>query len=352
MNEESFIESFVDEFKSAMKDLEEASPISADMIMKTDYANYVRSRMERAIDPPRLAPMTATEVHLRREAEFARMDRAQKEAEAVKLTPSVEHPPIDIVSIGSVHRLLCKRNLDPKTLSLVIPEGDFLSIYADHAGAAVAAASSMMRLFDIEILRGTPEMPELGVYINNWSMVPADWDALRMEILRCLGRGGVSELPQSASSNGVSPSVKTAGEVGVTPGAASGDNGNPDRFAHLSDEAKIIAAKAAIAAYGREKKLPSASHLALFRELDSLPPKHKRGEIRQPGLYRMLTGGFPGDIDRHDHSLSSESLGRACDQMRVGEGSGSYRDLVSAAPQRLAEMVYRGDSAANGKRGE
>src|SRR3989304_2408075 len=340
MNEESFIESFVDEFKSAMRTLEEVSPSSADMIMKTDYANYVRSKMERMIDPPRLA--TAAEI----------CDAA------VKRLSETKHPPIDPHAIQRVHYLLRQHHLDPRTLSLVIPEADFLTFFAGWFSDRVKAEDlgSSIRFCNIEILRGVDT-------VIVWLSIPVihpDRDALEAEILRCLGRGAIRELPQGASSNGVSPSVKPSGEVGVTSGAASGDNRNPNGLAHLSNEAKVIAAKAAIAAYGREKKLPSAEALALFGELDRA--KASRGaaavddDVRAARVKKLSrTVAYllsPAHIKRHAHRLSSEALSRAADQAWVTNSGGAYRDLVSAAPQRLAEMVYRGDSAPNGKRGE
>lgn len=249
-----------------------------------------------------------------------------------------KRPPIDVIAIHRVHRLLRRRNLDPSAVSITVPEADFLAL-ADFTFNGDTSASKL-RCCDIEILRGRDGVM---VWLNPCiKMVESDRKALEMEILRCLGWDSVAELPQSASGNGVSPSAKAVGEIGVAPGAASGNDRNPDGFAHLSNEAKIIAAKAAIARYAREKKLPSAEHLALFRELDSHFPRNKGS--RRSGIAML------DDIDRNDHSLSSESLGRAADQAWIREGGAPYRHLIGTAAQRLAEVVNAGDAAADGER--
>jgi hypothetical protein len=320
MNEESFIESFVDEFKSAMDAYNEAHP---------------------------LAPMTATEVRLRREAEFARMDRVQKEAEAVKywlkFAPPVEYPPIDIHRLHDVYMLLCARRLDPGSVSIAIPEKDFLALRGEFSPKLDESTSSM-RWFGMEILRGGRE--DVAIWLSaDLKMVKPDRIALEAEILRRLGRGGVGELPQSASSNGVSPSVKTVGEIGVTPGAAARSDRNPNRFAHLSDEAKVIAAKAAIAAYGRDKNLPAASALALFRELDGKRAGNKRAGAKH--AWSSFKFVEVSNIHGNDHSLSAEPLSRAIDQIWVRENGGAYADLVCSRAERLAEVANAGDPAAN-----
>lgn len=219
-------------------------------------------------------------------------------------------------------------------------------------------------------------------------MIKPNFEALRVEILRCLGRGAVGELPKSASGNGVSPGVKTFREVGVTAGAAGRDNRDSNRTADLTHEEKIIAAKHAISVYARDKKLPSTEMLATFGELDRAKASGGAAavgvDLAKPGADKTVwwiatdecTGlldddtlvdfadadhriaaalarrGATANINRHAHRLSSESLSRAADQIWSANSGGSYADLVCSRAERLAEMVYRGDSAADRERAE
>lgn len=254
--------------------------------------------------------------------------------------PSPEYPPIDIAAINRVRRILLEHNVDPRQVGLTIPEQDFFEFRRAFLPEPRSEGSGM-RIFDIEILRG---LDGVLVWFGSVKMVTSRLEALEAEILRCLGRDRVRELPKSASSNGVSPSTKTIGEVAIAACAAGRDNRNPNSLAHLSYEAKVIAAKEAIAAYARNKQLPSAAHLALFREIDY-------ARACNDSSHRAWNAPVIDDIKRNDHSLSAEPLSRAIDQIWVRESSGSYADLISSRAERLAELVCRGDSAADGERG-
>jgi hypothetical protein len=302
-----------------------------------------------------------------------------------------DHLPITFPAIYLARRAICQAGYVPKDFSLVIPARDFCMLLDDARMVSfkvdgASSGTSAMRVYDIEILRG-----ERGIGIFGPKMIPSNRKALDAEILRCLGRGSVAELPQSASSNGVSPSAKTIGEVRVTTSPASRDNRDSNRTADLSHEAKIIAAKHAIAVYAREKKLPGAEMLAAFGELDRakasggvatvgvdlakpgsdktavhvtagewqgvvwidesnmVTPKWIRDAVGDRAIGQI--NGAPANINRHAHRLSSESLRRAADQIWIGNSGGTYADLVCSRPERLAEMVYRGDSAPDGERG-
>jgi hypothetical protein len=273
-----------------------------------------------------------------------------------------DHPPIDIAAIHRVHHLMRQRNLDPKRLSLTIPAGDFLGMFIGNTKSRRDGEcyGSTMRVCDIEILRGTDDVI---AWLNAVKMVESDREALRVEIYRCLGRDAIGELPKSASSNGVSPSAKTVGEIAVAASPASRDNRDSNRTADLSHEAKVIAAKHAIAVYAREKKLPGAEMLAAFGELDRAKASGGAAAVGvdlRPGALNWVPASWmgakwveatPANINRHAHRLSSESLRRAADQIWIGNSGGTYADLVCSRPERLAEMVYRGDAAADGERG-
>jgi hypothetical protein len=274
-----------------------------------------------------------------------------------------DHLPITFPAIYLARRAICQAGYVPKDFSLVIPAQDFCALLDDTRMNSIKVAAdsngaSAMRVYDIEILRG-----ENGIGIFGPKMISANREALDAEILRCLGRDGVRELPESPSSNGVSPSAKPVGEVRVTTSPASRDNRDSNRTADLSHEAKVIAAKHAIAVYAREKKLPGAEMLAAFGELDRAKASGGAAAVGvdlRPGALNWVPASWmdakwveatPANINRHAHRLSSESLRRAADQIWIGNSGGAYADLVCSRPERLAEMVYRGDAAADGEGG-
>ena len=318
------------------------------------------------------AGITATEVAQRlKDAEKTARERLANayrdafiaefgEAKPVVRTAGVveqEAPPIDLSAIYAACKAIMQAGYEPKDFSIVIPEQDFCQLLGDLSFKVKgdSAGTSTMRVHDLEILRGERDVILYAASLPQ--MIKSNFEALRVEILRCLGRDAVGKLPKSPSSDSVRAGAEPIGEIPVTPRPASGDDRNPNGLAHLSDEAKVVSAKQAIAAYARNKQLPSAAHLALFGELDG-----KRAGNKGPGLGQA--GWMPDpapawhaqidrlfDIKRNDHSLSAEPLSRAIDQIWVRENGGAYADLIGSRAERLAEMVRRGDSAADGERG-
>lgn len=366
--------------------------------------------------------MTATEVRARlaaaeeaaEKAAYKRTADAYRKAFIAEFAPaasSPEYPPITFSAIGGAHSIIRRANYEPKDFSIVIPARDFCQLLDDARLVSFrvsgdSAGTSAMRVYDIEILRGDRDVVVYAA--RRTQMIKSNFEALEAEILRCLGRGAVGELPQSASGNGVSPRVKPVSEVGVTSSAAGRDNRDSNRPADLSHEEKVIAAKHAIAVYARDKKLPSAEMLATFGELDRAKAsggaaavgvdiakpgadksvrwwafkKAVRGPVALPASDELLHGygglecdfvvfdeaadfdistrrwhgvkwvqATPANINRHAHRLSSESLGRAADQIWGAHSGGSYADLVCSRAERLAEMACRGDSATDGEWG-
>jgi len=303
--------------------------------------------------------MTATEIAIRQREGFASLHMAQAKfvneverrlVEAMGLQAS----PIDLSAIYRACKAIMQAGYEPRDFSIVIPARDFCQLLNDLAFKINGDpdGTSTMRVHDMEILRGERD---IVVYCPHY-MVQPDREAMKAEILRCLGRDTVRELPEGTGGNGVSPRAKPVSEVGIAPRPASGDDRNPNSLAHLSDEAKVIAAKEAIAAYARKKQLPSAAHLALFGELDGKRAGNKRPGLGQAGwmpapAWHAQIDRLFDDIHRNHHGLASEPLGRAIDQIWVRENGGSYADLISSRSERLAEMVNRGDSAADGERG-
>src|SRR6188768_821475 len=135
MNEESFIESFVGEFKRAMEDVEEAKP------------------------------MTATEVRRR----------------------------LRVDNIADVARLLDRQCLSRKALSIVVPRTGHCDLCEEMFNDR-DAGWSRMKIAGIEILMGEDKF--LIHYDIGHSclrgMVHSDLEALRAEILRCLNGHGIS----------------------------------------------------------------------------------------------------------------------------------------------------------------
>lgn len=176
-------------------------------------------------------------------------------------------------------------------------------------------------------------------------MIKSNFEALEAEILRCLGRGCVAKLPQSPGGDRVRAGAETIGKIPVTPSPAPRGDRDANSFAHLSDEAKVIAAKHAIAAYARNKQLPSAAHLALFGELDDKAAGNKGAAPKH--AWQGVKWVVVDDIKRNDHSLSAEPLSRAIDQIWVRENSGSYADLIGSRAERIAEVINATDAAAD-----
>lgn len=315
--------------------------------------------------------MTATEIRERRREAYFRLkqqmdakpnpavdkfvDEVQRQvADAMGLTGPKAARPISFLDIAKAADAIGQAGHAPDDFSVVIPASDFCALLNDtrifeFKISGNSAGASSMRVYGIEILRGERD---IAVYCPHY-MVQPNREAMTAEILRCLGRDAVRELPEGTGGDRVRASTKPVSEVGIAPRPASGDNRDSNSLTHLSDEAKVIAAKEAIAAYARKKQLPSAAHLALFGELDSKRAGNKRPRysISPAEAARLLRGDFIDDIHRNDHSLASEPLSRAIDQIWVRENGGAYADLISSRSERLAEMVNRGDSAADGERG-
>jgi hypothetical protein len=258
-----------------------------------------------------------------------------------------------------LHNIAFNNGVDPKYVSVLLAEAVYCALLdLAHANGIAADArqhceKTLLRagfyLSGIEILCGNPgENPAPSAWVDPFKvdLIDADRKALIAKMQRCLKGCGVSELPKSPGGDSVRASAESIGEIPVTPSPASGDDRNPNSLAHLSDEAKVIAAKHAIAAYGRNKQLPSASVSALFRELDGKAAGNKGAAPKH--AWQGVKWVVVDDINRNDHSLSTEPLSRAIDQIWVRENSGSYADLVSSRAERLAEMVCRTEAAADG----
>lgn len=142
-----------------------------------------------------------------------------------------------------------------------------------------------------------------------------------------------SPAPDSPGSHCMKARMESIGEVCGVPGAARTHNRDGHLTANDTHRLKVQAAKAAIARYAREKKLPSPEMCALFGELDTVQANRRlraAGADHIPGLV---------DVDRHNDRLTSEALGRCFDQAWESEGTGAYGHLVRAAGQRLPDML-------------
>jgi hypothetical protein len=207
--------------------------------------------------------------------------------------------------------------------------------------------------------------------------IEAGRNAGRRELMRKACGSGGSPLENRTPGYAVSPGTERVEHVIGAPCAAAGHDRNTDCPADLTHEEKVVAAKAAIAAYARDKKLPGAKDLALFRELDEArqAPKTVVGvdtakpgdeavvavNVERPGrdififdeASRHISGVYRTtmkigradrrwrsvEIERDNDRLSSEALGRAADQLRRAQGGHSYADFVGTREQRLAEVL-------------
>jgi hypothetical protein len=288
---------------------------------------------------------------------------------AIKQPPKPPEPKITpiINRAGKVFEMLCARGFDTSEVSIVLPEEDWIVLAEEldlFYNWKPEEGASRLRYFNIEYLRGAKDYV---VYFGPRFI--SNRDALRAEIIRCLSGRGLGELPKSPGSNAVSTGPDTGGEIGVATSPAIGNNRNRNGVRHIPDQLDVVSAKAALAAYARDKKLPGSVSLAQLRELDDRLAAKKavakacgagglpdiwydEAAAITPKMFDALTSaGFaPRKIDGNRDSLSSESLGRAIDQLNVAEHGRAHRDFIGAAAQGFAEMLDASDAPAHRKR--
>lgn len=271
-----------------------------------------------------------------------------------KVTPIIDRA-------TAVARLLAMHNVQAKYVSIVLPEVDWLVLQEEiqlffHA----SPGDSRAHYCGIEFLRGTD-------YCSVWldESISADRDALGTEIVRCISGGRITKLPEGAGGDRVSASSNSGGKVGVTSSPTIGNNRNGNSARHIPDQLDVVSAQAAIAAYARDKKLPGSVSLAQLRELDGRLAG-KKGTSLDPATIRRaaqilnenevapdgdMFGFWPtNNVEGDGHSLSSEPLSRAINQLNVAEDGRAHRDFIGAAAQGFAEMLDAGDAPAHRKR--
>ncbi len=241
-----------------------------------------------------------------------------------------------------LHHYLRSKLIDPHTVSIALPADDW-DVIKDEIevlyGHKPAVRSSKLRYCDIELLRGDSS-------IEVWFSAPVSphTDALRIEIIRRFSGGRVGKLPESTSGNRVSASPDSGGKIGVTSSPTIGNNRNGNGTRHIPDQLDVVSAQAAIAAYARDKKLPGSVSLAQLRELDNSIAAKKPVQPIYMGI------DLARDIQGDGHSLSSEPLSCAINQLNVAEDGRAHRDFIGAAAQGFAEMLDVGDASAHRKR--
>lgn len=313
-----------------------------------------------------LNSMTATEVRMRAAEESARMQEAIKKkiaevmamediaAKSKKQPPKPPEPKVTpiIDRAIEVHTMLCSRGLGSKSVSIVLPEEDWVILAEEleiFYNWKVDRGGSVQHFCGMEFLRGTHEY---SVWFSG-SFTPNE-EALSAEIIRCLSGGRVSELPERTGSDRVSASPDSSGKVGVASSPAIGNNRNGNSVRHIPDQLDVVSAQAAIAAYARDKKLPGSVSLAQLRELDDRLAQNKRtaaisGDSAKARKLWARTARF-NNVEGDGHGLSSEPLSRAINQLNVAEDGRAHRDFIGAAAQGFAEMLDAGDASAHRKR--
>lgn len=255
-----------------------------------------------------------------------------------KVTPIIDR----ILCVGD---LLAMNRIPADSVSIVLPEDDWLILRSEieiYYNVKPKDDGSSLRYCGIEFLRGSAAPnADRSVWFKE---VLANSVALTEEIIRCLSGGRVSKLPERTGGDRVSASPDSSGKVGVASSPAIGNNRNGNSARHIPDQLDVVSAKAAIAAYARDKKLPGSVSLAQLRELDnSIAAKNPV----QP-IYMGID--LASDIQGDGHSLSSEPLSRAINQLNVAEDGRAHRDFIGAAAQGFAEMLDAGDAPAHRKR--
>jgi hypothetical protein len=299
------------------------------------------------------------------------LERLNSMTEQRKESPKPPEPKVTpiIDRLTVVARLLAMHNVPTQDVSIVLLEADWFALRDEidlFYNWRPEEGASSLRYCGIEFLRGGGEY---SVWLNK--PIPPNHDAIACEIIRCLSGGRVSELPKSTGGNGVSTSPDTGDEISVAASPAISDNRNRNGVRHIPDQLDVVSAKAALAAYARDKKLPGSVSLAQLRELDNRLATKKAvakacgaggapltdiwydeaAAITPEMLDALTSAGFaPRKVDGHRDGLSSESLGRAIDQLNVAEHSRAHRDFIGAAAQGFAEMLDAGDATAHRKR--
>lgn len=280
--------------------------------------------------------------------------KAPPEPPEPKVTPIIDRATM-------VARLLSMHNVPARCVSIVLPEADWIVLQEElEFFFNASSGSSRTHYYGIEFLRGTD-----GYNVWFSGSFSSSRDALGDEIIRCLSGGRFGKLPEGTSGDCVSASPDSSGKVGVASSPAIGNNRNGNSVRHIPDQLDVVSAKAAIAAYARDKKLPGSVSLAQLRELDGRLAG-KKGTSLDPATIRRaaqilnenevapdgdMFGFWPTNNVKGDgHSLSSEPLSRAIDQLNIAEYSGAHRDFIGAAAQGFAEMLDAGDASAHRKR--
>lgn len=259
-----------------------------------------------------------------------------------KVTPIVNR-------IERVADILYTKRIAADGVSIVLPEDDWIILRDEieiYYNMKPKDDGSSLRYCGIEFLRGSAAPnADRSVWFKE---IPANSMALTEEIIRCLSGGRFSKLPEGAGGNRVSASPDAGGKISVTSSPTISNNRNGNSARHIPDQLDVVSAKAAIAAYARDKKLPGSVSLAQLRELDDAAAA-KKG-VPRPNLADTIKGVMLDVIKSNRDSLSSESLSRAINQLNVAEDSGAHRDFIGAAAQGFAEMLDAGDASADSKR--
>jgi hypothetical protein len=368
-----------------------------------DYAKYIREHLDKKIfssmfigtfptmlgDPQINMPMTATEVRAKKEAAYkalktrltTQLKEKSMESEEILEEAAVPTQPMPMThhNLMAARNALVARGVSPSDVSIVLPGESFRYILC----SINQPPAYRFRFADMEILTGNDTGPhgrrETQIYFAGH--VPPNMEPVAREVFACLLGCRVSELPHRARCNSVGTMAYSMSEIAVTPRPASGNNRNPRRLSDLSYEEKVVAAKESVAAYTRDKKLPSAEMLALYRELDGIRTAKKwtgAGAVgRVDQLGNLTISGLPEgelvnwtteplrvratsivinfrpkggelksalipivyDVDGNRHGLTSEALSRAADKVGGFERGGPNRDFIGAAAQSFAKML-------------
>jgi hypothetical protein len=270
-------------------------------------------------------------------------ERESMDPETVETIVDTVRYPIGALKFGKAYNAIRKREVDTGDVSIVLDAPDF-----DHL---FVRGETRARMYGFEVLRGNPRPAgfprSIGVFMNCDRMIESDRYALACEIFACLHGCGISELPERASSDTMSPGAYSSKEIAVPGRAAIGDHRDRNRPADVAKQIDIVAAKAAIAEYARNKKLPSAEMFVAFRRLDDKAAAKRTGDAE---LRAKIRAAIVAEIDRDRDRLSSEALGRAADQIGIAESGRPHRDFIGAAAQGFAEVLDAGNTPAHRKR--
>lgn len=326
-----------------------------------DYLSSLKEIGPHSLLGQEVKPMTATEVAFRAEqamksvrekvyrSMFVEQTYIQETAAEVERNAGATGAKL-ARGLQSAFQVLAGHHINPGGVSIVLQRDAFDRV-GRYISPPASAGTSRFRYMDIELLMGEPrgldDMRSVDLYFSDGLGKP-NLEAIAREVFGCIIGGDVGKLPERSRCDRMGAGAYRLTEVFAAPRSAIGNDRDGNCRTDVAKKIDVVAAKAAIAAYARDKKLPRPEMLAAFRDLDDARSPNKAANAT---LRTNIKAAVRDAVNRDRHSLSAEALGRAADQIGIAEGGRPHRDFIGAAAQGFAEVLDTGDAPTHRKRG-